>query len=241
MRDMASAGIAMRFDLRAVYCRFSRAFVGGDLSQGAPGIDIAALSVRASGNGKSWLAGARWWLGQSDTGRSAVTRPNVENVLVAASRAQAAIVLDFARAALGEDEVDHRWRVDGAIHIETQGASAGHQLRRPIQEAQWALARTRRLAVCDEPGSWAPQSGRRLLGRNDLTATLEERRMTIIAIGTLAPAALTGPASWWPDLHQTGEQADGRHVAVLQADPEKWKNFDEVSEGESGLPRSIRI
>ena len=45
--------------------------------------------------------------------------PAVENVLVAASRPQAGIVLDFARAALGESDA-YRWRADGVVHKETR-------------------------------------------------------------------------------------------------------------------------
>ena len=49
----------------------------------------------------------------------------------------------------------------------------------------------------------------------------------MIAIGTLAPSALTGPASWWPQFISAGS-GEGRHISLLQADPEKWESFDEV-------------
>ena len=51
--------------------------------------------------------------------------------------------------------------------------------------------------------------------------------MTVIAIGTLAPAPLTGPASWWPATVAAGS-GDATHVALLQADPDRWESFDEV-------------
>ena len=51
--------------------------------------------------------------------------------------------------------------------------------------------------------------------------------MTVVAVGTLAPAPLTGPASWWPGFVSSGS-GDGRHVALLQANPEKWESFEEV-------------
>ena len=54
-----------------------------------------------------------------------------------------------------------------------------------------------------------------------VTGAIGKRRMTVVLIGTLSPAALVGPASWWPDLVKSGS-ADGRHVALLQADEEKW-------------------
>ena len=46
----------------------------------------------------------------------------------------------------------------------------------------------------------------------------------MIAIGTLAPSPLQG---WWPSVVAAGS-GEGRHVALLQADPEKWESFDEV-------------
>ena len=79
-------------------------------------MDIAALSV-PRGNGKSWLCGKL--VARSLTPGDPLHEPAVENILVAASRPQAGIVLEFARAALGESG-GYRWRVDGAIHIETR-------------------------------------------------------------------------------------------------------------------------
>ena len=68
-----------------------------------------------------------------------------------------------------------------------------------------------------------------LVGRLwDACATaLGKRRTTLIAIGTLAPAPLTGPASWWPAFVASGS-GEGRHVSLLQADPDRWRDFDEV-------------
>ena len=60
-----------------------------------------------------------------------------------------------------------------------------------------------------------------------MQTSLGKRKTQIIAIGTLAPAPLTGPASWWPSFVASGS-GDGRHVSLLQADPEKWTDFDEV-------------
>ena len=51
--------------------------------------------------------------------------------------------------------------------------------------------------------------------------------MTIIAIGTISPAALTGPASWWPATVAAGS-GNSTHVSLLQADPDRWESFDEV-------------
>ena len=82
-----------------------------------------------------------------------------------------------------------------------------------------------RLMVADEPGAFGPTAGRRLW--DALTTALGKRRTTVVAVGTLAPAPLTGPASWWPSFVAAGS-SDGRHVSLLQGDPELWTNFNEV-------------
>ena len=65
-------------------------------------------------------------------------------------------------------------------------------------------------------------------GSGDAVCTgLGKREMTIIAVGTLAPAPLTGPASWWPATVAAGS-GNATHVALLQADPDRWESFDEV-------------
>ena len=71
----------------------------------------------------------------------------------------------------------------------------------------------------------ARRRGRRLW--DAITTALGKRKMTVVAVGTLAPAPLTGPASWWPSFVASGS-GEGRHVALLQADAEKWESFDEV-------------
>ena len=181
-------------------------------------VDIAALSC-PRGNGKSWLAGKM--VARSLTPGDPLHEPAVENVLVAASRPQAGIVLEFARAALGESEA-YRWRTDGVIHKETRT-----RVRVISSDSRRALGlgATVRLVIADEPGAWSPTAGRRLW--DAITTAHGKRRMVVVAIGTLAPAPLTGPASWWPAFVASGS-GDGRHVALLQADPEKWESFDEV-------------
>ena len=67
--------------------------------------------------------------------------------------------------------------------------------------------------------------GRRLW--DAMVTSLGKRKTQILVVGTLAPAPLTGPASWWPSLVAEGS-GDGRHVALLQADAELWRDFDEV-------------
>ena len=169
--------------------------------------------------GKSWLAGLL--VARSLTPGDPLHEDGVENVLVAASRSQAAIVLDFTRAFLADQE-GYRWRLDGVEHLASR---ARVKVISSDSRRAMGLGANVRLAICDEPGSWAPQSGRRLW---DAVCTgLGKRKMTIIAIGTLAPAPLTGPASWWPATVAAGS-GDSTHVSLLQADPEGWESFDEV-------------
>ena len=196
---------------------FQRRFVEAVCRQTSPP-DIAVLSV-PRGNGKSWLCGQL--VARALTPGDPLFEPAVENVLVSASRSQAAIVLDFTRAALGESD-GYRWRADGVVHKETRT-----RVRVISSDANRALGlgANVRLIVADEPGAWGPTAGRRLW--DAITTALGKRRTTVVAVGTLAPAPTTGPASWWPAFVAAGS-SDGRHVSLLQADHEKWRDFDEV-------------
>ena len=87
---------------------FQSSFVSAVCRKDRP-VSIAALSC-PRGNGKSWLAGLL--VARSLTPGDPLHEDGVENVLVAASRAQAAIVLDFTRQFLADQE-GYRWRLDG--------------------------------------------------------------------------------------------------------------------------------
>ena len=179
--------------------------------------EIAALSV-PRGNGKSWLCGGL--IARSMTPGEDLFEPGVENILVSSSRNQAGITLEFARAALGED--GYRWSADGVTHLASRA-----RVRIVSSDARRALGlgANVRLIVADEPGAWSPVQGRRLW--DAMVTSLGKRKTQILVVGTLAPAPLTGPASWWPSLVAEGS-GDGRHVALLQADEAKWKDFEEV-------------
>ena len=56
---------------------------------------------------------------RSVTPGDALFEPGVENILVSSSTNQARIVLEFARAALGDSE-KYRWRNDGVTHLESR-------------------------------------------------------------------------------------------------------------------------
>ena len=180
--------------------------------------DIAALSC-PRGNGKSWLCGRL--VARSLTPGDSLFDEGVENVLVSASRPQAAIVLEFAREALGEAQ-GYRWRKDGVEHLDSRT-----RVRVISSDAKRALGlgANIRIIIADEPGAWAPTAGLRLW--NAITTALGKRKMTVVAVGTLAPAPLKGPGSWWPSFIASGT-GDGRLVSLLQADPDSWRDFQEV-------------
>ena len=169
------------------------------------------------GNGKSWLCGRL--IARSLTPGDSLHEDAVENILVSSSRAQAGIVLEFAHQALG-DAPGYRWSDGGVIHVESRA-----RVRVISSDAKRALGLGAHVAliVADEPAAW--QTGLRLW--NAMVTSLGKRKTQIIAIGTLAPAPLTGPGAFWPDFIKQGS-GDGRHVSLLQADPEKWRDFDEV-------------
>ena len=180
--------------------------------------EVAILSTPRA-NGKSWLCGGL--VARSLTPGDPLFEPGVENILVSSSTAQARIVLEFARAALGEVE-GYRWRNDGVTHLASRA-----RVRIVSSDARRALGlgANVRLIIADEPGAWSPIQGRRLW--DAMLTSLGKRRTQILIVGTLAPAPLQGPASWWPSLVAEGS-GEGRHVSLLQADAGKWRDFSEV-------------
>ena len=179
---------------------------------------IAILSCpRASG--KSWLAGRLLARGLTDG--DSLHAPNSENLLVASSASQAQIVLEFARQA-AVDVPDLRWSNVGCINTRTRA-----RVKILSSDSRRSLGRgaAARLIVADEPSAWAPTSGRRLWDGLVTSLGKGERRTTLVAIGTIAPAS---PSSWWPQLVASGSVVDaGILVQTIQANPEKWRDFDE--------------
>ena len=196
---------------------FQSAFVSAVTRKEQPP-EIAALSC-PRGNGKSWLCGKL--VSRSLTPGDPLFEAGVENILVSSSTNQARIVLDFAHAELGESDA-YRWRADGVVHLDSRA-----RVRIVSSDARRALGlgASVRLIIADEPGAWSPIQGRRLF--DAMLTSLGKRKTQILVVGTLAPAPLQGPASWWPQFVAAGSGA-GRHVALLQADPERWGDFDEV-------------
>ena len=195
---------------------FQSSFVAEICKESPP--EIAVLSL-PRGNGKSWLCGGL--VARSVTPGDALFVRGVENILVSSSTAQAKIVLEFARQALGEVE-GYRWRREGVTHLESR---ARVRIISSDSKRALGLGAHVRLIICDEPAAWSNTAGARLW--DAIITSLGKRRLTVIAVGTLAPAPLNGPGAWWPEFVAEGS-GDGRHVVLLQGDPKKWWDFAEV-------------
>ena len=91
---------------------FQKRFVAS-LTRKEDAPEIGILSTPRA-QGKSWLCGQL--IGRSLTPGDVLHENAVENVLVASSRSQAQITLEFARQALA-DVPGIRWSNDGAIHV----------------------------------------------------------------------------------------------------------------------------
>ena len=182
---------------------------------GAPEIGILC-TPRAQG--KSWLCGRL--IGRSLTPDDALHEDGVVNVLVASSRSQAAITLEFARQAVA-DVPGIRWSNDGAIHVASRASIKiiSSDARRSL-----GLGAHARWLFCDEPSAWSPQAGRRLF--DSMRTALGKRHCQIVLCGTVAPSPTQGPGSWWPELVKAGSGA-GVHIELLQADETKWREWDE--------------
>ena len=208
---------------------FQGAYVRAVCRSDSP-VEIAALSVPRA-NGKSWLCGGL--VARSLTPGDPLHEPAVENILVSSSRPQAGIVLEFARAALGEAE-GYRWSAGGVTHTasRTKVRVISSDARRAL-----GLGANVRLIVCDEPGAWGPVAGLRLW--DALVTALGKRRTTLCAIGTLAPAPVTGPASWWPVVRGVWQFGDGNGTSrYCKRTLSGGESFDEVLRVQSGERRS---
>ena len=183
--------------------------------EGAPEIGILC-TPRAQG--KSWLCGRL--IGRSLTPGDDLHEDSVINVLVASSRSQAAITLEFARQAVA-DVTGIRWSNDGAIHVASRAAIKiiSSDARRSL-----GLGAHARWLFCDEPSAWSPQAGRRLF--DSMRTALGKRHCQIVLCGTIAPSPTAGPGAWWHDLVKAGSGA-GVHLELLQADEKKWRDWDE--------------
>ena len=195
---------------------FQKRFVAS-LTRKEDAPEIGILSTPRA-QGKSWLCGQL--IGRSLTPGDVLHENAVENVLVASSRSQAQITLEFARQALA-DVPGIRWSNDGAIHVASRARIKiiSSDARRSL-----GLGAHARWLFCDEPSAWSPQAGRRLF--DSMRTALGKRKCQIVLCGTVAPSPTQGPGAWWPDLVKAGSGA-GVHLELLQADEKRWRDWDE--------------
>ena len=195
---------------------FQRRFVDTlTRKHGAPEIGICC-TPRAQG--KSWLVGRL--IGRSLTPGDVLHEDAVQNILVASSRSQAAITLEFARQSCAAVP-GIRWSNDGATH---EASRASIKIISSDARRSLGLGAHARWLFCDEPSAWSPQAGKRLI--DSMRTALGKRKCQIVLCGTVAPSALQGPGSWWPDLVKAGS-GDGVHLELLQADEKRWRDWDE--------------
>ena len=202
---------------RGGYLSFQQKFLDALCRQNDPP-DVCSLSI-GRGNGKSWLAGKI--LARSISPGDQLFVSGAENVLLAASREQAGIVLGFVKDFL-EGCDGYRWRIGGVTHVET-----GTAIKIISSDSKRALglgARTR-FIVADEPSAWPKTAGLRLW--NAVLGSLGKNRTQLVVIGTLAPSPTSGPGAWWPD-HIAEGCGDGRYTLLIAADPERWRDWSEV-------------
>ena len=182
---------------------------------------LNALSI-PRGNGKSTLCGALI-LARCLTPGDPLHEPGREYLLVAGSIEQARHSFRPLREILDSDDYSF-----------TDSARALGVLHKPTNTKLRVLSSSGKRAmgivgspicVCDEPGSWQVREGE-LMYESLLTAQGKpDSDLRLIFIGTIAPAQ----RGWWPDLVKSGSnKSEGRFVKVLQADEQKWSNWNEV-------------
>ena len=199
-------------DLRPFQTRFlSSAF--------SPGVDIGCLSL-PRGNGKSTLAGHI--AARALTPGDALFVNGKEAVLCAASMEQARVTYRAAREVL-EPTGAYRFQ-DAAQRIGIVHPESNSRLRVISSSGKTAMGIVGvPLAIADEPGAWQVSNGE-LMADALLTAIGKPGSpLKVIFIGTLAPS-MTG---WWPQLVEGGS-GPGRHVTLLQGDPERWSEWSEI-------------
>ena len=91
----------------------------------------------------------------------------------------------------------------------------------------WALARTCELLLQMNQEHGVADGWPSFVGC-DYDRPWQKRKMTVVAVGTLAPAPLTGAGFMVAFIRIASGSGEGRHVALLQAEEKKWTDFDEV-------------
>ena len=178
-----------------------------------PDIEIAALCLPRA-QGKSTLAAHL--LARSLTPGDPLFHSGADNKLVAGSFSQSRIVFRLLRAELGE--AGYRFENSNqsikAEHVETRTRLSVHGANAKTLYGFLGV----RLLVVDEPAAvsddmWAA-----------LSTSAGKTRMTILCVGTIAPAP---PQHWWSELIARGCRP-GVHVSLVQGDRDKWDRWPTI-------------
>ena len=194
---------------------FQRRFVAAVLR---PDIKRAALSI-PRGNGKSWLAG--YLAAEAMRPGGALFDPAAENVLLSGSFDQARYVYRFAKGLLGDTGYAYQEnkQMMGILH-----KASGTRLLVKSSRARSAFGIVgARIAIADEPGAWDTIGGQLMADALDTAIGKPGTDLTVVYIGTLAPAA----AGWWHDLIADGSQGS-TYVQALKGKREKWDSWHEI-------------
>ena len=185
--------------------------------------DEVCLSL-PRGAGKSWLSAhilARC-LSQDDR----LNVPGAEYQLCAASLDQARIIFRFLRAALDRPPWQDRWRwQDSSTKIGVVDKVDNTRVKVVSSQGKTSMGLVGvPLVCCDEPAAWVGSHG--AVMRDALASAIGKPgdRLKVCYVGTLAPAL---PQHWWPRLVEDGT-AGRTYVKLLQGDPEKWDDWDEI-------------
>ena len=183
-----------------------------------PDIRRAVLSL-PRGNGKSWLAG--FLAAEALRPGGALFRAGDENVLLSGSFDQARYVYRFAKGLLGDRGYAYQ---DNKQQMGIHHRATGTRLLVKSSRARGAFGLVgARIALADEPGAWDTVGGELMADALDTALGKPESDLTVVYIGTLAPA-MTG---WWASMVRSGS-VGSTYVQALEGDPAKWDRWPEI-------------
>ena len=202
--------------------RFQERFIRAATS---PRVNTAALSL-PRGNGKSWLGGHM--VARVLHPHDKLFRPGTESVLCAASIEQSRIVFRFAREVLEPIRQENGKRayrfLDSATRCAITHLPTNTRLRVIGSNGKTAMGLVNcPWAICDEPGAWETNGGQLLHDAIETAKGKPGSPLKVVYIGTLAPAT----SGWWHEMCK-GEIGPRHHVTLLQGDPERWDDWNEI-------------
>ena len=184
----------------------------------SPDVQRAVLCL-GRGNGKSTLAGHI--IAESLRPDGALFQAGNENVLLSGSFDQARYCWRAAKTMLGR--TGYRYQ-DNKQMLSIHHVRTGTKLIVKSSRAKGAFGIVgAAICIADEPGAWDQKGGELMSDAIDTAIGKPESDLTVIYIGTLAPAL----GGWWRSLVEAGSTGS-TFVMALQGDPEKWDTWSEI-------------